>query len=304
MNLQQLQYFAKAAEYQHFSKAAEELHVSQPALSYAIQMLEGELKTSLFEKEGRNVRLTKDGAAFLVYASSALRQLDSGVKMLSRFRGIETDSLVISCVFAMSGRYLPRLIRSYLADNPSEKPSITLLHSNILNVADQLKNGISQIAFGPFLDDSLIECFDLYKETIMLGVSRNHPLAAKESVRFEDFKDEEMVSFIKSAPIRAKIENLFKANNTVPKIVHEATNETMIAALIDSLDAVGLLPVSRYLEYPGIKLIPLENYTIYRQFYMIRANGRALPPAAQKFWNYVTGKSGLPESSGQSIIEP
>ena len=294
MNLQQLQYFTKAAQYQHFSKAAEELHVSQPALSYAIQTLEAELKTSLFEKDGRNVRLTKDGNAFLVYASSALRQLDSGVKMLSRFRDTRAGSLVISCVFAMSGRYLPELIRSYLSDNPSEKPSINLLHSNILNVADQLKNGTSQIAFGPFLDDSMIECYDLYRETIMLGVSKNHPLAEKDSVRFEDFRDEEMVSFIKSAPIRAKIENLFKSNNAVPRIVHEATNETMIAALIDSLNSVGLLPVSRYLEYPNLKLIPLENYTIYRQFYMIRANGRALPPAAQNFWNYVTGKNVLP----------
>ena len=64
MNLNQLYYFSKLAEVEHYTKAAEALDISQPSLSHAIGSLEKELGTKLFEKQGRNVALTKYGRIF------------------------------------------------------------------------------------------------------------------------------------------------------------------------------------------------------------------------------------------------
>ncbi|HID8377092.1 TPA: LysR family transcriptional regulator, partial [Clostridioides difficile] len=44
----------------------------QPSLSNAISILEKELDTFLFEKQGRNVCLTKYGRFFLTYVDKAL----------------------------------------------------------------------------------------------------------------------------------------------------------------------------------------------------------------------------------------
>ena len=65
MTLNQLTYFQKIAELEHFSRAAEELNISQPSLSRSIDTLEQELGLPLFEKQGRNVILTKYGRIFL-----------------------------------------------------------------------------------------------------------------------------------------------------------------------------------------------------------------------------------------------
>ena len=68
MNLQQLEYFKVIAETKNFTIASNILAVTQPALSKAISKLEEELDVNLFEREGRNIKITKYGEVFLKYA--------------------------------------------------------------------------------------------------------------------------------------------------------------------------------------------------------------------------------------------
>ena len=67
MNLNQLYYFKTIAKLQNIRIASEKLNVSQPSLSVSMTNLEDELGIKLFEKQGRNVKLTKYGKIFLVY---------------------------------------------------------------------------------------------------------------------------------------------------------------------------------------------------------------------------------------------
>ena len=59
MNLQQLEYFKVIAETKNFTEASNILSVTQPALSKAISKLEEELDVKLFQREGRNIKITK-----------------------------------------------------------------------------------------------------------------------------------------------------------------------------------------------------------------------------------------------------
>ena len=65
MNLYHLRYFVTLAHLEHYTKAADVLAIPQPSLSHAISSLEEELGVKLFEKNGRNVSLTKYGKSFL-----------------------------------------------------------------------------------------------------------------------------------------------------------------------------------------------------------------------------------------------
>ena len=59
MNYNHLVYFSVLAETEHYTTAAARLGISQPALSSAIRNLEDALGgVKLFEKTGRNIRLT------------------------------------------------------------------------------------------------------------------------------------------------------------------------------------------------------------------------------------------------------
>ncbi len=58
------------------TQAAEALNVAQSAVSTVIAKLEGDLKIRLFERAGRNVRLTAAGQAFRGQARELLEHAD------------------------------------------------------------------------------------------------------------------------------------------------------------------------------------------------------------------------------------
>lgn len=82
MELNQLRYFRDVAETEHMTRSARRLSVVQPALSRAIARLEEELGVELFQRSGRNIRLTSEGALFHDRVAALLDDLDAAVDEL------------------------------------------------------------------------------------------------------------------------------------------------------------------------------------------------------------------------------
>src|SRR4051812_36947555 len=83
MELRQLKYFIEVAKVEHFSMAADTMHVAQSALSRQIGLLEKELGVELFEREGRNVKLTQIGKLFAEQATIALKAVDNATQLVT-----------------------------------------------------------------------------------------------------------------------------------------------------------------------------------------------------------------------------
>jgi DNA-binding transcriptional LysR family regulator len=83
MNYNVLRYFSVLAQVEHYTIAAARLGISQPFLCSAIHNLEMELGgVKLFEKAGRNIRLTEEGKFYREKVDSALNELHSASLML------------------------------------------------------------------------------------------------------------------------------------------------------------------------------------------------------------------------------
>lgn len=81
--LEQLQTFVKVVEHGGITHAAEVIHLSAPAVTKQIQNLEEHLGVALFDRVGRNLKLTEIGERYYQEAVAALRslqQLESFIK--------------------------------------------------------------------------------------------------------------------------------------------------------------------------------------------------------------------------------
>mgnify|MGYP001474754574 CR=1 len=75
--LDQLRQFVTTAECGSFSAAARRLGKAQSAVSTAISLLEADLNVPLFDRSGRNARLTDAGELLLLEARELLRQAEA-----------------------------------------------------------------------------------------------------------------------------------------------------------------------------------------------------------------------------------
>ena len=85
MELRQLRYFIEVAEREHVTEAAEHLHVAQSAISLQISKLEAELGVTLFERIGRNVKLTQIGKIFLTHTKTAIHAIDFAKEKIDEY---------------------------------------------------------------------------------------------------------------------------------------------------------------------------------------------------------------------------
>lgn len=82
MTLEQLRVFVAVAERQHMTQAAAALHLAQSAVSATVSSLEAEHGIHLFDRVGRNIRLTPAGRCFLDEAKAVLCRADQARRAL------------------------------------------------------------------------------------------------------------------------------------------------------------------------------------------------------------------------------
>jgi len=76
IDLRLLRYFVATADAGSATRAAADLHVTQPVLSRQLRQLERQLGLSLFERDGRRLRLTSAAVEFLADARALLSHAD------------------------------------------------------------------------------------------------------------------------------------------------------------------------------------------------------------------------------------
>ncbi|HJV52839.1 MAG TPA: transcriptional regulator GcvA [Noviherbaspirillum sp.] len=78
-SLNALHAFEAAARHNSYSLAADELHVTHSAISQQIRMLESSFGVALFERQGHQMLLTKEGALLFKRIQPALQQISRAV---------------------------------------------------------------------------------------------------------------------------------------------------------------------------------------------------------------------------------
>lgn len=176
MTLDQLRVFIAVAERQHVTRAAEYLHISQPAVTAAVQALEGRYGVALFHRVGRRIELTAAGRSFLDEARVLVAHAGRTELMLSELGTMMRGTLAISASQTISSTWLP----PYLARFRNTYPGIALRvgMGNTAAVARAVCDGAAELGFveGAVGEPALVtEAVAL--DRLVIVVSPGHPWA-------------------------------------------------------------------------------------------------------------------------------
>lgn len=173
MNLLHLEYFREVAIIEHVQRTGEKLHVSPSAISAGIRSLEQELGVKLFDRVGRNMRLSEYGKQFLPYVEEAFAALDRGVEAIHNAQGQYSKNVRFSVQDGALWNYL-------LIPFSAKYPDINI--HQISREPDRQGKLMDQanldfILTDLDLDNNNLEHCELFSTTLVVGIPKNHPLA-------------------------------------------------------------------------------------------------------------------------------
>lgn len=105
--------------------AAERLNVSQSALSHTIRKLEERCGVAVWEKDGRNLRLTEAGRYIVALAQRVLPQIERAEEVLSDYRYGQRGALKIGMECHPCHQWLMSVTKPYLVDWPDVDLELT-----------------------------------------------------------------------------------------------------------------------------------------------------------------------------------
>lgn len=199
-HLRDLRVFVAVAEAESVTRAAERLHLAQPALSKQLRGLEDRLGARLFERLPRGVALTGAGRVLLGPARAALAAWDDGVRQLDDLR--TTSSIVVGLQTAVGRGLQRRSLVRFAELAPGVVPSLRLVdwRDPTTGLADR-SSDVAFVWLPVPLDD--VDALPVASEERWVAMPADHPLAARQRVRFGDLLDEPFVALPDEAgPLR------------------------------------------------------------------------------------------------------
>ena len=279
MNYNYLRYFSVLAQVEHYTLAAARLGISQPSLSGAIHHLEDELGgIRLFEKVGRNIRLTEEGRYYQEKVDAALKELNTASMAL---RDSKVSAPVLIRMGVVSGTVsgtVSREIAAYLQQN--ERIRFRLTESSAEDLMDMVRQEKLDMAIVDTTDrDRTLHFRKLCRRNFYAAVPAGHPLAECGSLTPQQFAREPQIVF------NYDMENSFgQWASGVPADEHiVCTVNTAQAALDLVAEGVGIcvVPNDCVQDRENVRFLPMENW--HQALYMCILYDKWLEPPVWAF---------------------
>ena len=177
MNYNYLRYFSVLAQTEHYTLAAARLGISQPSLSAAIHHLEEELgDVRLFEKVGRNIRLTEEGRYYQEKVDAALNELNTASMTLREGKVSAPVLIRLGVVSGTVSGTVSREIAAYLRQN--ERIRFRLTESSAEELMNMVRQEKLDMAIVDITDrDRTLHFRKLCRRNFYAALPADHPLS-------------------------------------------------------------------------------------------------------------------------------
>lgn len=231
MDLKQLRYFRAVAELGSFTAAAQHLHVAQPALSIAIRKLEGELGLTVLHRGERKVTPTSEGDVLLGHARRLLSDAEAAELEMRELQGLTKGEVRIGVPSMLGSYYFPPILMGFKHRYPELRLSVheagtrrlqQMIHDGELDVGVVVAQGAPpDLEARLFLREEMVAC-----------VTRDHPLAERDSIGIAEFLSHDLVVFKEGYFLREFIDRYSREYDIQPRIAFESNLIPLTKAIV------------------------------------------------------------------------
>ena len=195
MNYNYLRYFSVLAQVEHYTLAAARLGISQPSLSAAIHQLEDELGgVRLFEKVGRNIRLTEEGRYYREKVDAALNELNTASMTLRDSKAGAPVLIRIGVVSGTLGDTVAREISEYIRQN--ERIRFQVTESSAEELMDMVRQEKLDMAIVDITNrDRSLHFRKLCQRNLYAALPKKHSLANRDRIVPQDILHQPQIVF-------------------------------------------------------------------------------------------------------------
>lgn len=288
MDLTYFRTFREVARKKSFTRAAEELGYAQSSITMQIQKLEREYGVPLFERYGRQLRLTPPGESLLKLVLQMLDLYDQSKEMIA---SEVSGTLTIGTIDSLAAYYLPPYLHEIKQLYPDL--NIQLLPDNEASLITKVREGDYDI--GLMLDrypaDNMLTCTKVREEPLVFIGPLKHPLTQTDHVEMSQFQQSEFIVTEESCIYRSMFEKLLKDHNIPLRIGFELGNlETIKHCVMNGL-GIALLPriaVQNELELGKLALIPFTHPDLRFHLQLLLHPKKWMSQPLQTFINLLT----------------
>lgn len=251
MNTKQVEYFLELAQSLNYRRASEKLGVTQPTLSKAMQHLEADLGFSLFYKQGRGIRLTRQAELFLPYAREALGQLDQGVQSALEERQV----LRLGCIGAIQTDVLPAFLKVFESSHPG---AYVRIHNGVSYALQDMleEDQLDLILCSPSDRYSDLAFYDLLEQPLYVCLYPGHLLSGRTAITPENLQGQDMVGHTKDGFFFSLYQASIAGLQNPPKIVAEADEDNTVLSLVRSRMGICIVAMNPTLDLEGLTTVP------------------------------------------------
>lgn len=285
-----LKYAAEIAKTGSLNKAAENLYMKQPNLSRAIKELEASLGITIFKRSSKGMIATSEVETFLAYANKILAQVDEieamykeGAVTKQKFSISVPRASYISEAFVQFSKLVDHSVPSELVYRE------TNAMRSIKNILESdYKPGIIRYAenYDKYFKNTLEQkelVYELVAEfTYVLIMSRNHPLASKDDIRYTDLKNYTEIAhadpFVPSLPL--SVVRKEELPTDIEKRIFVFERSSQFELLSDNTDTfmwVSSVPRKLLDRYNLVQKPCIDNTRVYKDMLIYKENYTLTP---------------------------
>ena len=298
VELRQLEYFCNVGKFENFTRAAQELHVSQPSVTKAIKSLEAELQLTLIDRTQKKISLTAEGKTFLNYAKKVMQDVEEAKQNMQKFK-IRNENTIKFGLPPMIEAYLfPNFFIKFRAAYPQIELDIQEFNDSS-EIQQKIKEGA--LDFGIVITsvkDRHNLSIKLLSDEYSLCVPKNHRLANRDKVSFEELKDEKFILQQDGTYQHQTICERCTKCGYNPNVLLSTGQLKTIKELVTNGAGVSLLPnfvINAESDFCHLKISPPMNFDVSLAW----GKTKSLPSNYNKFVDFV--KSSFADKSTTEV---